>query len=115
MRYERYTHKRQYKRYERHTADVIPPLAFTTNLPKSKSATVGEAVTLKVIVKDGVEPYSYQWKKGNQVLSEKSAILTIASATEADSATYTCTVTDKAGQTITSNGCVLAVAAAPAA
>ncbi|WPJ68563.1 decoration protein [Salmonella phage STP-SP5] len=111
MRYERYTHKRQYKRYERHTAQVIEPLSFQTNLPKTKATTVGEEVALKVVVIGGKIPYKYLWKKGDSSLPTSGDSHTIASSTEADSGSYSCTVTDSLGQTLKSNDCVLTVTA----
>lgn len=109
MRYERYTHNRQYKRYERHTAEVIASLAFQTNLPKTSAATAGEEVVLKVVAKGGKAPYSYAWKKGSAALPTSGAVHTIASSSEADSGTYSCTVTDSLGQSLKSNDCVLTV------
>ncbi len=44
--------------------EVAPPaLAFTTNLPTTKSVTAGSALTMSVAVEGGTSPYTYVWKK----------------------------------------------------
>ncbi|UPT52965.1 hypothetical protein [Hafnia phage yong3] len=119
MRYERHTRHRRYKRYERHTAEVvepIPPLAFQTNLPKTKAATAGEDVTLKVLMKDGKPPYTYAWFNGSAAIpSATTDTLTLAAVTTASSGEYSCQVSDSASAKVVSNKCALTVSeAAPA-
>jgi hypothetical protein len=85
---------------------------FTT-APANTTATVGGNTTLSVGVA-GVGPFSYQWSKGGNSLSDggniagaSSSALSLSNLAVADSGTYTVTVTDQSG-----SGCSGALQAA---
>ncbi|MBT0646883.1 hypothetical protein KJJ93_28255, partial [Escherichia coli] len=49
--------------------EVAPPaLAFTTNLPTTKSVAAGAALNMSVVVEGGTAPYTYVWKKDGTVV-----------------------------------------------
>ena len=86
------------------------PLAFLTNLPGTKSATVGSALDLAVVMQGGSAPYTYVWKKGGTAIPGKTAsTFNIPSVASSDAGVYTCEVTDAAGKTITSAACTVTV------
>lgn len=89
----------------------LTPLAFTTNLPATKSVAIGDALTLTVAVGSGQTPYSYVWKKDGVVVSgQTTTTFNKASAVAGDSGTYVCEVTDGSGRTVSSVACVVNVA-----
>ena len=89
----------------------LTPLAFTTNLPATKSVAIGDALTLAIAVNSGQAPYSYVWKKDGVVVSgQTTATFNKASAVAGDSGTYVCEVTDTSGRTVSSVACVVNVA-----
>lgn len=91
--------------------EQLTPLAFTTNLPATKSVAIGDALTLTVAVSSGQAPYSYVWKKDGVVVSgQTTATFNKASAVAGDSGTYVCEVTDTSGRTVSSVACVVNVA-----
>ncbi|MEG1904017.1 MAG: immunoglobulin domain-containing protein [Bacteroidales bacterium] len=96
------------------------PLAFTTDLPATKTAAVGEDVTWTVAVTGGTAPYTYVWSYkasgGSYVVIDSSVNPTAATAslvnhavTAESSGTYKCVVTDSASGSITSVESVLTV------
>ena len=87
------------------------PLAFTTDLPTTapdvylnNSETFGPLV---VAVKGGVEPYTYQWKRGTANVGSNSPTFgpsTVDSVFPSNGAfNWSCVVTDAEGTSITSN------------
>ncbi|RXZ02889.1 phage tail protein [Klebsiella pneumoniae] len=78
--------------------EVAPPaLAFTTNLPTTKSVAAGSALTMSVVVEGGTSPYTYVWKKDGTVVSgQTTATFNKASSVSGDAGVYTCEVTDSA-------------------
>ncbi|EEY5789818.1 hypothetical protein ERU29_15240 [Escherichia coli] len=87
-------------------------LAFTTNLPSTKTVATGAALTMSVAVTGGTTPYTYAWKKDGSVVSgQTTATFNKASAASGDAGSYTCEVTDSAGTPvkITSNACAVTV------
>lgn len=87
------------------------PLAFTTDLPTTapdvylnNSETFGPLV---VAVKGGVEPYTYQWKRGAANVGSNSPTFgpsTVDSVFPSNGAfNWSCVVTDAEGSSITSN------------
>lgn len=87
------------------------PLAFTTDLPTTapdvylnNSETFGPLV---VAVKGGVEPYTYQWKRGAANVGSNSPTFgpsTVDSVFPSNGAfNWSCVVTDAEGTSITSN------------
>nr|UVM84367.1 MAG: hypothetical protein [Bacteriophage sp.] len=87
------------------------PLAFTTDLPTTapdvylnNNETFGP---LTVAVKGGVEPYTYQWKRGAANVGSNSPTFgpsTVDSVFPSNGAfNWSCVVTDAEGTTITSN------------
>ncbi|MGX8939431.1 immunoglobulin domain-containing protein [Symbiopectobacterium sp. Eva_TO] len=93
--------------------NIVPtPLALTTNLPATKSATAGSALTLTVAASGGITPYTYKWKKGGTVVSSQTAAtFNKASAVAGDAGVYTCEVTDSALSpvTLTSASCTVTI------
>lgn len=105
----------EWKVYDADTVvfEVAPPaLAFTTNLPTTKSVAAGSALNMSVAVEGGTAPYTYVWKKDGTVVSgQTTATFNKASAVSGDAGSYTCEVTDSAGTPvkITSNACAVTV------
>ena len=110
MRYERYTHKRQYKRYERHTAEVAQPslpLPVFTSQPQSVSVNVGEQIALSATAQNAT---SYKWEKdGVPMDNQTSNTLTIASATEGDAGSYQLVAANAEGKTTRSDKATVTV------
>ncbi|MCU1787518.1 phage tail protein [Pectobacterium polaris] len=93
--------------------NIVPgPLAFTTNLPATKTVTAGAALTMVVAASGGVAPYSFKWLKDGSVLSGRtSASFNKSTADSGDAGAYTCEVTDSAPTpaTITSASCTVTI------
>ncbi|HBX4613994.1 TPA: hypothetical protein MH263_13210 [Klebsiella pneumoniae] len=93
--------------------EVAPPaLAFTTNLPTTKSVAAGSALTMSVVVEGGTSPYTYVWKKDGTVVSgQTTATFNKASAVSGDAGVYTCEVTDSSATPvkITSASCAVTI------
>lgn len=110
MRYERYTHKRQYKRYERHTSEIVPPpapLPVFTSQPQSVSVNEGEQITLTATAENAK---SYKWEKdGVPMESQTTNTLTIASATTSDAGSYQLVAANSEGKTTRSNKATVTV------
>ena len=88
----------------------VTPLAFLTDLPSTKSVSVGDALDLAVVMQGGSAPYTYVWKKGSSAIPGKTAsTFNIPSVASGDAGSYTCEVTDAAGKTITSAACTVTV------
>lgn len=88
----------------------VTPLAFLTDLPATKSVSVGDALDLAVVMQGGSAPYTYVWKKGSSAIPGKTAsTFNIPSVASGDAGSYTCEVTDAAGKTITSAACTVTV------
>src|SRR5664280_277648 len=93
-------------------AAAVAP-AFTTQ-PTSQTVTAGAAVSFTAAA-GGTPAPAYQWQKnGANLTGATSASYTIASVATGDAGTYTVVATNSAG-TVTSNGAVLTVNAAPVA
>lgn len=93
--------------------EVAPPaLAFTTNLPTTKSVAAGSALNMSVVVEGGTAPYTYVWKKDGTVVSgQTTATFNKASAVSGDAGVYTCEVTDSSATPvkITSASCAVTI------
>lgn len=89
------------------------PLAFTTDLPATKDAEIGDNFNLEVAVSGGEAPYTYAWSKNGQphVFPGDPDVTSVAfsNVTAADNATWQVKVTDHAGAEITSTECTVAV------
>ncbi|MBL7388935.1 immunoglobulin domain-containing protein [Escherichia coli] len=105
----------EWKVYDADTVvfEVAPPaLAFTTNLPTTKSVAAGSALNMSVAVEGGTAPYTYVWKKDGTVVSgQTTATFNKASAVSGDAGAYTCEVTDSSAtpSTITSASCAVTI------
>nr|DAG33020.1 MAG TPA: major tail protein [Caudoviricetes sp.] len=89
------------------TVTVPPVLAFTTDLPATKSYTTGDNMDLAVVVTGGKTPYTYTWYKDTiEVAGETGASL----ATVAEAGVYKVEVTDALSTKITSVDCTVTVA-----
>lgn len=90
---------------------TIFPLAFNTDLPTSApDVYLGnneQFGPLSVSVKGGVEPYSYQWKRGSANVGSNSSTFgpsTVDSVFPSNGAfNWSCVVTDAEGESITSS------------
>lgn len=92
------------------TPATIAALAFTTDLPATKSVAVGAALTLTVAVSGGVAPYTYSWTKDGNKVGGNTATYNVASAAAGNAGKYKVVVTDAAGKVITSIECTVTVA-----
>lgn len=73
------------------------PLVINTDLPPTKSATTGGALTMSVEVLGGIAPYAYKWMKGSTAVSGQTAVtFNKSSAVAGDAGVYTCQVSDSA-------------------
>lgn len=94
---------------------VTVPLAFTKNLPATKTADEDNDVVWDVEVTGGRVPYSFAWYYGsvliNPAINPTAATATLVNraVTSASAGSYHCVVTDKTGATITSATSVLTV------
>lgn len=99
--------------------DATPstPLAFSKDLPATKSADADNDVVLDVDVTGGRPTYSYKWFLGSTQIDSTAnptaatATLLLLGVTTASSGSYRCEVTDSDGNKITSTTCVLTVTA----
>jgi plastocyanin len=90
------------------TSLSFPPPQITTQ-PKDLTRNRGETATFNVVA-DGLAPFTYQWKKGNNPLpGATGADLTLSNLSTADSGTYSVVVTDVAGGTVVSAPATLQV------
>lgn len=116
MRYGRHLRHLRYSRHERHGTKAREFLngPMTTDIPASKSVATGALLEIQSTTEGGTEPYSYVWKKGDAVVAgQTGAKLSIASAAAGDAGSYTVTVTDAIGISVTSDECAVTVTAAP--
>ncbi|MEA5024114.1 hypothetical protein SDC9_09219 [bioreactor metagenome] len=82
--------------------------------PSHQTVTAGQTATFTVAA-TGDAPLSYQWKKdGIDITGATSSTLTITDADESDAGSYTCYVSNAAGN-VTSNAATLTVNPAPVA
>ena len=88
---------------------TIFPLALETDLPAAIKAIAGSPVTLTIVAKDGVAPYTYAWKRASTSVGGDLPTYNIPSVATGNSGNYTCTVTDAEGTKVTSSVCVLSV------
>ncbi|HTH49062.1 MAG TPA: immunoglobulin domain-containing protein, partial [Candidatus Limnocylindria bacterium] len=88
----------------------VPPAV--TGDPASQTVNPGDPVSFTVTA-TGTGPLGYQWRKGGQALSGKTAAtLSIASCVAGDAGSYDCVVTNLAG-TATSGAATLTVRVPP--
>lgn len=93
------------------SAPAVAPVVTVS--PTGRTVVAGDSVTLAVAA-SGTAPLSFQWKKGGSPIEgANAATYTIASAQEADSGSYTVTVSNSAGS-VTSDAAVLTVDTPPA-
>lgn len=92
---------------------VNAALAFSTDLPATKSVATGAALTLgPVAVTGGKTPYTYAWSKNGVTISgATSATYNKAAADSNDVGLYVCRVSDANGAAINSQGCDVTVTA----
>lgn len=97
---------------EFNAAPVATPLAFSTNLIPTRSATEGTDVTFSVVATGGKTPYTYKWFKGTSEISgATSATFTKTNLVSEDAGAYKVEVTDANSAKITSTVCTLTVTA----
>lgn len=83
---------------------VEDPLVITSQ-PQGASITEGHKVTLTVDVSGGTLPYAYQWHVNGIVINGANS----ASYTTGEAGSYTCTITDGNGKSITTDAAVVTV------
>ena len=116
MRYGRHLRHRRHSRHERHGTKIREFLngELTTSVPASLTVAEAALLEIRADVEGGVAPYTYVWKKGGSVVAgQTGSKLSIKSAATGDAGSYTVTVTDDGGTSVTSNACVVAVTATP--
>ena len=93
------------------TAAAVAP-AITTQ-PANQSVTEGQTATFSVTA-TGTAPLTYQWKKGDTVISgaTSSTYTTPATSSADNAAVFTVVVSNSAGTTVTSSNATLTVTAA---
>lgn len=84
-------------------------LAVLTALPTFADTTgdqvLGSPVTFSVTVASGTQPFNYQWSRNGVVITgATSATYRIPAVAVADAGTYTCTVSNKAGNAVSDKG-----------
>ena len=83
---------------------------ISVSIPATATAAVGATLTINATVSGGLAPLTYQWKKGGtNVSGATSKNFSKATAAAGDSSSYTLTVTDAAGKSVTSNACTATV------
>ncbi|HGH3375155.1 TPA: hypothetical protein ACJIK4_004736 [Kluyvera cryocrescens] len=98
-------------------APVVTPLAFSRDLPATKTAGEDNDAVWDVEVTGGRLPYSYKWYYGSVLIdpavnpTAATATLVNRAVTSASAGSYHCEVTDKTGAKITSVTSVLTVSA----
>ena len=80
------------------------PLSIISQ-PQGASIADGHKVTLTVDVSGGTLPYAYQWHVNGIVINGANS----ASYTTGEAGSYTCTITDGNGKSITTNAAVVTV------
>lgn len=93
------------------TPATIAALAFSTNLPATKSVATGAALALTVAVTGGIKPYNYAWSQDGKTRGTNAASFNVTAAAASDAGKYKCVVTDAAGKTITSAECMVTATA----
>lgn len=71
----------------------------------------GDSAALSVTV-DGDAPFTYQWRKGGvPIVGATNATYSFAALSAADAGTYTVTVSNAAGSTVSDNGFLVSLVA----
>lgn len=89
------------------TAPPAVALAFTTDLPATETATVGDNFSIGVVVTGGVPPYKYDWYKNgsHSGLGNTTTTIGFNNAAASESGRRQVIVTDAVGATIVSTVC----------
>jgi hypothetical protein len=88
---------------------VSSPLRITLQ-PSPATRAVGQGVTFAIDASGGVGIYSFDWRKDGQSLGVASnPSFTIPSVAESDEGTYSCRVTDGAGESVVTNEVALTI------
>ncbi|TGE37386.1 6-bladed beta-propeller [Desulfosporosinus fructosivorans] len=94
--------------------EAAPGAPSITTHPSDQTVTAGQTATFTVAA-SGTAPLSYQWKNdGVDIIGAASSTLTITNVQASDAGSYTCYVSNGAGN-ITSNAATLTVNPAPVA
>ncbi|HAB1131088.1 TPA_asm: hypothetical protein GI617_23120 [Salmonella enterica subsp. enterica serovar Enteritidis] len=79
----------------------VTPLRFSTGLNDTTSVTSGQAITLTVVLADGMDPKTVQWYKDNNAIAGATGLTyTKANSAAADSGTYKVVAHDGYGNII---------------
>lgn len=89
------------------TAPPAVALAFTTDLPATKTAAIGDDFSIGVVVTGGVPPYRYDWYKNgaHSGLGNNTTTIAFDNALASESGHRQVIVTDAVGATIVSTVC----------
>lgn len=112
MRYGRHLRHLRHSRYERYGTGKREKMAgpLTVSIPASLSVAVGAAININGTISGGVAPLSYAWKKGSTSVGGNSPSYNVPTAAAGNAGSYTLTVTDATGKSVTSNPCAVTVA-----
>ena len=106
MRYGRHLRHRLHSRHERYGTKIREFIAgpISVSIPATATAAVGATLTINANVSGGLVPLTYQWEKdGADVSGATSQNFSKGTAPAGDSGSYTLTVTDASGKSVTSN------------
>ena len=91
------------------TVNAATPPVISSNYPSDQTVTVGQQVSMSVLLNSGSSPFSYQWMKGGvPIAGATSSPLTFTAVAASDAGRYSVTVSNVAGSA-TSREAVLTV------
>lgn len=113
MRYGRHLRHRRHSRHERWGFKLRENAAgpLTVSIPATLSVATGAAINIAGTITGGVKPLTHVWKKGSTVVGGNSPNYNVPTAAAGNAGSYTLTVTDAAGKSVTSNACTVTVTA----
>lgn len=113
MRYGRHLRHRRHSRHERWGTKLRENAAgpLTVSIPATLSVATGAALNIAGTVTGGLQPLTYAWKKGSTAVGGNTPTYNVPAAAAGNAGSYTLTVTDAAGKSVTSNACAVTVTA----
>jgi hypothetical protein len=97
-------------------SDSFPPRIEDPSQPADRTVIEGEATTFSAGAVAGTGPFTYQWSKdGEPITDATSATLTLDPVLETDAGSYSVEITNPKGLKVTSRAAVLTTTAVPVA